>query len=326
MKRENTGEDTAKKKAGSEAPRRGDGLAAVAFLAPNMVGFLVFTALPVIGALLLSFCRWNAIESWEGIRWWGLRNYAEALLWHRDPTTGTLAANDGQFWYSMYNTVYLMVGIPLGMIVSFFTALLMSERVRGIVALRTIYFIPTVCSSAAVAVLWRWMFDAEDGLINAGLRLLGVANPPDWLSDPSWAKPALIIVGLWVGAGGYNCVLYLAGLQNIPSELYEAAEIDGAGWWARLRYVTWPMLAPTTFFILVTSVIAGFQGHFTHIHILTRGGPADSTTTLLYYIYQHAFVWHNMGYACALAMVLFVLIMGFTILQWKHGGAAIESQ
>jgi multiple sugar transport system permease protein len=309
-----------------ESARPGDGLAAVAFLAPNVLGFLLFTALPVVGALALSFCRWNAIESWEGIRWWGLRNYADALLWHRDAATGATVANDGQFWYCMYNTAYLMLGVPLGMVLSFFTALLMNEKVRGIVALRTIYFIPTVCSSAAVAVLWRWMFDAQDGLINAGLRLAGATNPPDWLSDPSWAKPALIIVGLWVGAGGYNCVLYLAGLQNIPTELYEAADIDGAGWWARLRHITWPMLAPTTFFILVTSVIAGFQGHFTHIHILTRGGPADSTTTLLYYIYQHAFVWHNMGYACALAMALFVLIMVFTVVQWKHGGSAIESQ
>lgn len=309
------------------APRGGawrETLAAYAFLLPNALGFLLLTALPILGAFALSFSRWRAIESWEGISWHGLRNYAEILAFHRDAATGALAASDPQFWHYMYNTSYLMMGIPIGMALSFFTALLMNEKMRGIVAMRTIYFIPTVCSSAAVAVLWRWMYHPHDGFINQALQLAGIAHGPDWLGDPTWAKPALIIVGLWVGVGGYNCVLYLAGLQNVPQELYEAAEIDGAGWWGRLRHITWPMLAPTTFFILVTSIIAGFQGHFTHIHILTRGGPADSTTTLLYYIYQHAFVWHNMGYACALAMILFALIMAFTIANWRFGGRAIE--
>ncbi len=307
------------------ANRRRECLGAWAFLLPNMLGFAVFTALPVLAALALSFCRWRAIESWEGIHFAGLKNYAEILSFSRDAGTGGLIANDRLFWVFMYNTAYLMVGVPLGMILSFFTALLMNEKFRGVVWFRTVYFIPTVCSSAAVAVLWRWLLNADEGLFNHVLKGVGIAGP-DWLGDPTWAKPALIVVGLWMGVGGYNCVLYLAGLQNVPGELYEAADIDGADWWGKLRYITWPMLAPTTFFILVTSIIAGFQGHFTHIHILTRGGPADSTTTLLYYIYKHAFVWHNMGYACALAMVLFVVIMVFTIINWKYGGRAIEVQ
>lgn len=299
-----------------------DHLGAYAFLLPNFLGFAIFTALPILAALALSFCRWRAIESWEGIHWAGLANYSDILAFHRDTATGRLAANDGQFWYFMANTGYLLVGVPVGMVLSFVTALLMNEKLRGMVAFRAIYFIPTICSSAAVAVLWRWLYNADDGLLNQLLRLLGVTQPPDWLGDPAWAKPALIILGLWVGVGGYNCVLYLAGLQGVPEEMYEAANLDGAGWWAKLRYITWPMLAPTTFFILVTSLIAGFQGHFTHIHILTRGGPADSTTTLLYYIYQHAFVWHNMGYACALAMILFVVIMLITLVNWRLGGEA----
>jgi len=298
---------------------------AYAFLLPNMLGFALFTALPVLAALALSFCQWRAIESWEGIHWAGLKNYSDILLFHRDQQTGDVLANDRLFWYFMYNTAFLMLGVPIGMILSFLTALLMNEKFRGVVWFRTIYFIPTVCSSAAVAVLWRWLLNADEGLLNHVLRMAGIAGP-DWLGDPTWAKPALIVVGLWMGVGGYNCVLYLAGLQNVPGELYEAADIDGANWWAKLRYITWPMLAPTTFFILVTSIIAGFQGHFTHIHILTRGGPANSTTTLLYYVYQHAFVWHNMGYACALSMVLFAVIMVFTIINWKHGGRAIEVQ
>lgn len=306
------------------ASRWRDYLGSYAFLLPNILGFLLFTALPVLAAAALSLCRWRAIESWEGIHWHGVQNYADVLLTHRNPDTGAMEANDGQFWYFMYNTGFLMLGVPIGMALSFFTALLMNEKLRGVVAFRTIYFIPTICSSAAVAVLWRWLYNAEDGLLNQLLRMAGVATGPNWLGDPLWAKPALIILGLWVGVGGYNCVLYLAGLQNVPQELYEAAQMDGAGWWRKLRHVTWPMLAPTTFFILVTSIIAGFQGHFTHIHILTRGGPADSTTTLLYYIYQHAFVWHNMGYACALAMVLFAVVMLFTVVNWRYGGRAIE--
>ena len=313
-------------RAGSRAAARREAWGAFAFLAPNILGFIAFTALPVLGAVALSFCRWRAIESWQGIHWYGLGNYSEMLLFHRDAATGGLAANDPQFWYFMYNTAYLMVGVPIGMLLSFVTALLLNEKLPGIVFYRTIFFIPTVCSSAAVAVLWRWMFSADDGLINAGLQAVGFAHGPDWLSDPAWAKPALIIMGLWVGVGGYNCILYLAGLQNVPEELYEAASLDGASWWAKLRHITWPMLAPTTLFILVTSIIAGFQGHFTHIHILTRGGPADSTTTLLYYIYQHAFVWHNMGYACALAVVLFVVVMVATALNWKFGGRGVEGQ
>jgi len=311
----------------SRPPSRWRGyVEAYAFLLPNMLGFLLLTAVPVLAALALSFCRWRAIESWEGIHFEGLRNYVEILGFHRDPDTGATVANDGYFWYFMYNTAFLMLGVPIGMAMSFFTALLMNEKLRGIVAMRTIYFIPTVCSSAAVAVLWKWLYNAEDGLLNQLLQLAGIAHPPNWLGDPLWAKPALIILGLWVGVGGYNCILYLAGLQNVPDQLYEAAEIDGAGWWAKLRHITWPMLAPTTFFILVTSIISGFQGHFTHIHILTRGGPADSTTTLLYYIYQHAFVWHNMGYACALSMILFALIMIFTVINWKQGGRSVEVQ
>lgn len=301
-------------------------MTAYAFLLPNILGFLVFTALPVVAALALSFCRWRAIESWEGIHWNALRNYVNILGFHQDAATGATVANDGPFWYCMYNTAYLMLGVPIGMVLSFFCALLMNEKVRGIVLFRTVFFIPTICSSAAVAVLWRWLYNPDEGLINQMLTMVGFQHAPNWLSDPMWAKPALIIMGLWVGVGGYNCVLYLAGLQNVPQELYEAADIDGAGWWTRLRYITWPMLAPTTFFILVTSIISGFQGHFTHIHIMTHGGPADSTTTLLYYIYQHAFVWHNMGYACALAMVLFAVIMVFTVLEWKRGGSAIEMQ
>jgi multiple sugar transport system permease protein len=296
--------------------------AAVWFLLPNALGFVTFTLLPVLAAFLLSFTQWDAVESWRGIHWAGLSNYREILGFTYGPEG--LQATDTQFWSTMYNTVFLMLGIPLGMALSFFTALLMNQRLRGITLYRVIYFLPTVCSAVAVAMVWRWVYDADWGLLNQSLRVVGVANPPGWLLDPSWAKPALILMGLWMGIGGYNCVLYLAGLQNIPPELYEAADMDGADWWHKVRHITWPMLAPTTFFIFVMSIIAGFQGYFVSIHILTRGGPAGSTTNLLYYIYQSAFDHQKMGYACALAMVLFAIIFVCTLLNWKYGREATD--
>jgi multiple sugar transport system permease protein len=293
------------------------------FLLPNTLGFLLFTLLPVLGALLLSLFHWDPVEGWSGLRWAAGGNYVEILGFHR-AATGGLAANDPLLWYYLYNTAFLLIGVPVGMALSLFTALLLNQKLRGIVFWRALFFVPTICSSVAVAVLWKWIYQ-PDGLLNTALGTVGVAGP-NWLGDPAWAKPALILMGLWVGVGGYNCVLYLAGLQNIPRELYEAAAIDGAGFWTRLRYITWPQLAPTTFFILVMSVIGGLQGHFVAIHIMTAGGPANSTTTLLYYIYQEAFEWHRMGYAAALAVILFVLILGLTLLQWKRGGRAIGQQ
>ena len=305
-----------------------DALAGYAFLLPNIIGFLAFTLLPVIAAVILSFTSWDAIGSMTKAEWVGARNYVDVLGFHRGPEGG-LEANDPNFWRYGYNTVFLMLGIPIGMTLSFFCALLMNQSLKGIVAYRTIYFLPSICSGVAVSVLWRWLLQEQYGLINAGLA--GAANavgltiehPPGWLTDPSWAKPALILMGLWAGVGGYNCILYLAGLQGVPQELYEAAEMDGAGWWHRLRHVTWPMLSPTTFFIFVMSIIAGFQGGFTAIHILTKGGPAGATTTLFYYIYQHAFQWFKMGRASALAVVLFVVILIVTMINWKYGKKAV---
>jgi multiple sugar transport system permease protein len=289
-----------------------------AFLVPNALGFLAFTLVPILAAFVISFCIWDPVEGWAGLRWAGLWNYSHILGAYR--TDEGLQAADARFWAYAYNTAYLMIGIPIGMTLSLVTALLLNQKLRGVVFFRTIFFIPTICSSVAVAVLWRWIYQADTGLLNQLLGVAGVANPPNWLMDDHWAKPALIILGLWTGIGGYNCILYLAGLQNVPRELYEAAEMDGAGWWGKLRHITWPQLAPTTFFILVMSIIGGLQGHFTAIKILT-GGRAG-TTTLLYYIYQNAFESQDMGYACALAVILFLIILAFTLVQWRYGKEA----
>ncbi len=334
---------------GSRRARFRESLGAYAFLAPNAIGFLIFTLLPVIAAFLLSFTEWDAVRPITSVRevkqmWVGPRHYADIVGFRRDES-GRLKPSDERFWQYSANTLFLMLGIPIGMALSLLAALCMNQRLRGIVVFRTVYFIPSICSAVAVAMLWRWLYNPEFGLVNDVLRALHLVTPGSggllnlplealhlkqageplkWIADPIWAKPALIIMGLWVGIGGQNCILYLAGLQGIPQELYEAAEIDGAGAWQRLRYITWPMLAPTTFFIFVMSIIYGFQSGFVGIHILTRGGPAGATTNLLYYIYNHAFEWFQMGRASALAMILFVVVFSFTLLNWKLGRRGMQ--
>jgi len=293
------------------------------FLLPNAIGLAIFTVIPIGAAFALSFVQWDAITPLSDARFVGLSNYIRALGFHTDTATGAIVPNDDRFWYFLFNSAFLLLGVPVGMFLSLLLALLLNRPAPSAAFLRTVYFIPTVCSSAAVAVLWRWLYNPQCGPIAAVLRAVGI-SPPDFLADPAWAKPAIIIMSLWASIGGYNCVLYLAGLQSIPPELYEAARIDGAGWWARLRYITWPLLAPTTFFILITSTIACFQGYFVAVHILTAGGPAGSTTTLLYYIYRTAFVYHHMGYAAALSMVLFAIVFGLTAAAWRLSRQAVQ--
>jgi multiple sugar transport system permease protein len=337
---------------GARKRRLHDALTGYAFLLPNIVGFLTFTLLPVFAAFALSFFQWDVIQPFfpesantasekvsavmhgEGKRhakFVGLGNYKEFLGWERDKGTGKLRARDEKFWYYAYNTMFLMAGIPLGMCLSLILALLLNTNLKGVVIYRTVFFVPAICSPAAIALLWRWIYNPEYGLFNSAIisvsQLFGVTvEGPAWLSDPDWAKPALIIMGLWAGAGGYNCLLYLAGLQGIPIELYEAADIDGAGWWHRLRHITWPMLSPTTFFIFVMSIIAGFQGGFVYINLMTDGGPAGATTSLMYYIYLHAFRWFKMGRACSLAVLLFAVVFAITLINWRYGRRAVHYQ
>ncbi|MGQ9730325.1 MAG: ABC transporter permease subunit [Candidatus Zipacnadales bacterium] len=326
-----------------------DALGGYAFLAPNVIGFLIFTLLPILAAFLLSFTEWDAVTPITSLPeakklWVGTSHYRDILGFHRNEA-GRLEANDQRFWQYAYNTIFLMLGIPIGMFLSLLCALLMNQKLKGIIIFRTVYFIPSICSAIAIAMLWKWLYDPRFGLINELLRSLHLVTPTSgglfngvletiglkqpgeplkWLADVRLAKPALILMGLWAAIGGQNCILYLAGLQGIPEELYEAAEIDGASWWHKLRYITWPMLAPTTFFILVMSIIHGFQAGFVAIHTLTRGGPAGATTNLLYYIYNHAFEWFKMGRASALAMILFAVVFTLTAINWKYGRRGVE--
>jgi len=303
-------------------------LQALPFLLPNLAGFLVFTFLPVIACLALGLTSYqlSPISSLQDLRsqvhFVGLANFVRLLGFHRE--AGGLVANDVEFWRYLGNTLFLMLGIPLSILGSLLLALLLNQRLRGITIFRTIYFLPTVSSAVAVCIVWKWILHQqpnEVGLLNSLLMRMGVAHPPDWLGSMVWAKPAFILMTLWATVGGYNCVLYLAGLQGIPEELYEAAALDGAGPWARLRHITWPLLSPTTFFVVTMSIIAGFQGSFlfTAAFLMTGGGPAGATTTLMLYIYNYALSWHQLGYAAAIACVLFALVFSFTLINWRYG-------
>lgn len=286
--------------------RFGEAIAAYLFLLPNIVGFIVFTAGPVLASLAISLFSWNLLNPPV---WLGLGNYTSLF-------------SDTDFLNSLKHTLqYTLGSVPLGMLLSLLLAVALNQKIRGIGIYRTIYFVPVVSSLVAVSLMWRWMYNPTAGILNHLLNqvfdfLHLSINPPDWLQSTTWAMPAIIIMSVWKGVG-YNMVIYLAGLQGIPTSLYEAAEIDGASAISKFFKITLPLLTPTTFFVLIISLINSFQV-FEQTYIMTRGGPARATVTTVYYIYQNGFQWYKMGYASAVAWVLFAIIMVLTLLQWRY--------
>jgi len=310
--------------------RRKEVVTAYAFLAPNFVGFILFTSAPVLASLYLAFTRWDLFHA---PRWVGLQNFVSLLGFSRSPdeTTSILglmrvpyAANDPFFWQYLYNTAYLMLAIPVTLFGSLMLAIALNQKIRGVVIYRTLFFLPSITAGVAVLILWKWLYNTDFGLINSVLTQVGVSNPPDWLGSSAWAKPALMLMGFVMGVGGSSMILYLAALQGVSRELYEAAQIDGASGGQQFRAITWPLIAPTTFFLAIMSVIGGFQGGFMQAYVMTGGGPAGSTTTIEYYIYNKAFAVFNMGYASAIAWVLFVAILVVSLATWKFGGRAVQ--
>ena len=277
------------------------------FLLPNFLGFLVFTSLPVLASLALSFFDWDLFRAPKPV---GLRNFV-ALM------------QDREFWRYGFNTVFLMLMIPVNIMGSLFLAMVMNQKLRGIVVFRVIYFVPTIVAGVGTYLLWRLLYNPDYGLINAMLRLAGIEGPK-WLQSVAWAKPALMLMGFWTAVGGYNMILYLAALKNVPLDLYEAADIDGANRWQKFWAITWPMVSPTTFFIFTMSIIGGLQGGFEQAIVMTGGGPAGATTTISYYIYNHAIAWNHMGYAAAIAWVLFAAVFVVTMLNWRFGGKIVH--
>ena len=285
------------------------------FLLPNVAGFLVFTAWPVIASLLLSFSSWDLLSA---PRFVGGANFVNLLGFHRDLAAGGWRANDPEFWKYLGNTFFILMALPVNMAASLALALVLNRPLRFVYLYRLVFFLPSILSGVAIFYLWRWMYNPDFGLVNAVLRTIGLPAP-HWLTDPRTSKPALMLMGTWLAVGGSGMILYLAALQSVPSELYEAAQIDGAGGWVQFRVITWPSLAPVTFFILTIGLIGGLQGGFDSAYIMTGGGPFGATTTLGYYIYNKAYVFFEMGYASAVAWVLFFLVLTMTLLNWRFG-------
>jgi multiple sugar transport system permease protein len=278
--------------------RRGDGWTALLFLSPTLVVVGVFIIFPIFFSFYLSFQDWNLFAADH--EFVGLANY---IALFRDP----------EFWLVFGNTaVYTFVTVPVNMVLALAVAYFLEQKVFGKRFLRAAFFTPVVVSAVAAAVIWRWVFDPNLGLMNAILQGIGF-GAVNWTTEGSAAMAALIIVGVWK-TFGVNMILFAAGLSAIPQQYYEAAEIDGAGRWGRFWNITVPLLAPTTLFVLVLSMIGSFQV-FDLVFVLTQGGPLGQTKVLVFYLYEQAFMFFNMGYASAIAYVLFGLLFVLTLIQ-----------
>ena len=284
--------------AAKPARATGQGLAALLFLSPTLVVFSAFILFPVLFSFYLSFHEWNMFSSTRSFV--GVDNYARML-------------GDPEFWTVFRHTaVYTLGTVPINMALALAVAFALNGRLIGKKVLRAAFFTPVIISSVAAAVIWRWVFDPNLGLANTLFQAVGLPAV-NWMNDPSAAMVALIIVGVWK-TFGVNMVLFAAGLSGIPDTYYEAADIDGASGWSKFWNITVPLLSPTTLFILVLSIIGSFQV-FDIVYVLTYGGPLGSTKVLVFYLYEHAFRFFNMGYASAVAYALFAVLFVLTLLQ-----------
>jgi multiple sugar transport system permease protein len=298
----------------TSARTRQNNINGLLFCLPAIVGLLGLTLYPLLASLYYSFCSYSALKP---AKWIGLGNYK--LIW-RD------ISHHGLLFECIYNTLYYAVfAIPLGIAVAFSLALLLNQKVRGQAFFRTLFYVPSVMPIVATSVLWLWMLNPQYGMINLVLEwtrldriiaFLGFKTPIGWLADPAWSKPGLILMSLW-GVGNAT-VIFLAGLQGVPSDLYEAADLDGATSWHKTRHVTIPMVSPYILFMLVMGLIGAFQ-YFTQAWVMTNGtgNPANSTMLYPMYLFQNAFQFFKMGYACAMAWLLFVTIVGATALVFR---------
>jgi multiple sugar transport system permease protein len=261
--------------------------------------------LAIVAAFGLSFVEWSLLSP---PKWAGLANFRRLL-------------SDPYAWNALKNTFYYVAGVMPGIALSLLLAVLLNQGLRFTTIYRTLYYLPTITMWVAIALVWKWLYSPQYGLINWTLSQLGLPTV-SWLSDPNWAMPAVIITSIWKGVG-YNMVIFLAGLQGIPNVYYEAAAIDGANWWQRFRHITLPLLTPTTYFVVVMTFIGSFSV-FAQVYIMTEGGPGQATTTMIYYLYNNAFKYFDIGYADVLAILFFVVVFAFTMIQtqlqkrWVH--------
>lgn len=281
----------------------------ILFASPWFIGLITFTLYPIIMSFYYSLCHFDAITQ---PHWAGLENYK------------TLIFEDPLFWKSLTNTLYMVViGLPVALMFSLFLAIMLNQKIRGLAFYRTIFYLPSITPVIASSILWLWLLNPQIGLVNHLLHpivsffsvVTGIKIPlPGWLSDPVWAKPALILMGLW-GVGN-TTVIFLASLQEVPEELYEAALIDGTGKIRKLWHITLPLISPVIFFNLVIGIIGYFQ-YFTQVWVMTRGGPEDATLYYAYYLFNNAFLYFKMGYASAMAWILFIITLVCTLIVFR---------
>jgi len=282
--------------------RRKEAILGYLFILPWILGFLVFILGPFIVSFYLSFTTYSILQPGK---WVMLDNYVKAFT------------DDRLFWKVLGNTAYYVLGsVPLRIVLAFALALLLNTKVRGLAVWRTLFYVPSITPLVATFILWMYLLNPKFGLINHVLGLVGI-DPLPWLTNPTWSKPALLVMSVWWVGG--NMVIFLAGLQGIPDHLYEAARLDGANAWRRLLHVTIPLMTPTIYFNMVMNLINAFQV-FAQSFIMTGGGPLNSTRFYMHYLYDNAFLYFKMGYASALAWVLFIIIFALTMLTVKTSG------
>lgn len=276
-----------------------------AFASPWLIGFACITVYSIVAASWFSLTEYNVMRPPV---WVGLENYQ-------------MLVNDQLFWKSLSNTAfYTFLGVPIWIAVGLLLAVLLNQNLKGMDMYRTIFYLPTIVPAVASSVIWMWILNPQYGLLNTLLRMIGI-NGPGWLASETWAKPGLILMGCW-GAGG-NMIVFLAQLQNLPTQLYEAADLDGANAWHKFRSITVPLMTPTIFFNLITGIIGSFQV-FTQAYVMTNGGPANATLFYVLYLFNNAFKYFKMGYASAMAVILFVIVLIVTIFinttsrYWVH--------
>ena len=283
--------------------KRKETLTGICFILPGLIGFIIFILIPVIMSLGISFTQWNFLKGWDAIKFTGLKNYLKLF-------------KDEWFLVSFRNNIlFTAVTVPCLLVLGLIMADLINRHVYGGSAVRIMIFIPYIASVVAVCTVWLGMLQASYGPVNEFLHTIGIENPPKWLVDQKWALIAIMMINIWTQIGYYVAV-YMSGLKNIPIDLYEAAQIDGASSIQQFRYITVPQVSPTTFFLAIMGIIGSFKV-FDLISVLTGGGPGNSTSVMAYYIYKTAFNDFKMGYACALAWALFLLIFAVTLVQWK---------
>lgn len=289
------------KRSRSGSLSRSETLAGFLFVSPMLIGVFVLVLVPIVATLALSFADWNFIQGWNGIKWVGFENFRKLL-------------DDSMFIRSVRNNLIFLLAVPVYMLISMVLAVLIDRYVYLKGYFKVAYFMPYVSNIVAVAVVWMVLFQPSYGPVNEVLRTLGFSHPPKWLADPHYALVSIMMITVWISIG-FNMIIYIAGLQSIPRDLYEAADIDGANAWTKFARVTFPMLSPTSFFLLVTGIISTFKV-FDLIAVTTLGGPIGSTSLMVWYLYDQAFNNLKIGYASSVAAVLFLFVLLITIGQW----------